>query len=197
MGGKKKKWEPRSEGETTMPVRNVKKKITLLGDTEVGKTSLIHRYVYDVFDERYLSTFGAKITKKSLLFLKEDYPSLPDDIKFIFLIWDIAGQKAFTDIHQAYYRGAEGSLLVCDVTRRETLDNTREWITELRGVTGEVPSILLINKCDLNDQYDFGEQEANSLASLVRTPFYYTSAKTGHNVEAAFRTLAEFILGVR
>lgn len=177
-----------------MTMRTVKKKITLLGDVQVGKTSLIHRYVYDVFDERYLSTFGAKITKKSLFFLKEEYPALPDDTRLILLIWDIAGQKAFKDIHQAYYRGAEGTLLVCDVTRRETLDNIKEWITELYEVAGKVPAILLINKCDLKDQYSFGEDEIKKSLSDIEIPYCVTSAKTGHNVEKTFKTIAELIL---
>jgi len=177
-----------------MTVRTVTKKITLLGDVQVGKTSLIHRYVYDVFDERYLSTFGAKITKKSLLFLKEEYPALPDNIWLTLMVWDIAGQKAFKSVHHAYYRGSEGALVVCDITRRETLDNIKEWMEELRAIVKIIPAVLLINKCDLKEQFSFGEKEIEEVASKLGVPYYVTSAKTGYNVEKAFKIIAELTL---
>lgn len=180
-----------------MPTRTLTKKISLLGDPAVGKTSLIQRFVYDAFDDRYLSTIGAKITKNTQAFTLDKYPKLSQDTNLTFLIWDIAGQKAFKSVHQAYYRGSEGALIVCDITRRETLDNMLEWISELYKVVGNVPALLLINKYDLKDQVSFGEQEINSVASQVRIPYYFTSAKTGHNVEAAFKTLGEFILDIR
>ena len=180
-----------------MPTRTLTKKISLLGDPAVGKTSLIQRFVYDAFDDRYLSTIGAKITKKTQTFMPDKYPNLSQDTNLTFLIWDIAGQKAFKSVHQAYYRGSEGALIVCDITRRETLDNMLDWISELYKVVGNVPALILINKYDLKDQVSFGEKEINSVASQVRIPYYFTSAKTGHNVEAAFQTLGEFILDIR
>ncbi|HID71806.1 MAG TPA: GTP-binding protein, partial [Thermoplasmata archaeon] len=136
-------------------------------------------------------------TKKTLTFTTEKYPNLPQDTNLTFLIWDIAGQKAFKSVHQAYYRGSEGAFIVCDITRRETLDNMLDWISELYKVVGNVPALILINKYDLREQFSFGEREINAVASQVRIPYYFTSAKTGHNVEAAFRTLAEFILDLR
>jgi len=181
-------------GEMTMTVRTLKKKITLLGDPQVGKTSLIHRYVYDVFNEKYLSTFGAKITKKDMLFAREEYPSLLYDTRLTLLTWDIAGQKAFENIHKTYYRGAEGALVVCDITRQETLDNIREWIGDLYSVVGRVPTILLINKCDLKDQYSFGKKRVREVLAGLEVPCFTTSAKTGHNVEKAFTTVARLIL---
>ena len=179
-----------------MDVKHLQKKIALLGDPQVGKTSLIQRFVYGIFDDKYLATFGAKITKKSLLFGQHRYPDIPNT-QLTMLIWDIAGQKAFKSVHQAYYRGAEGALLVCDITRKETLDNICEWVQELYDAVGNVPAILLINKCDLEDMYTFGEKEVEEVVSGFSLPFYITSAKTGHNVENAFQTLAEFILGIR
>jgi small GTP-binding protein len=180
-----------------MTTRTLTKKISLLGDPAVGKTSLIQRFVYDAFDDRYLSTIGAKITKKTQTLTVEQNPKLTQDTNLTFLIWDIAGQKAFKSVHQAYYRGSEAALIVCDITRRETLDNILEWISELYKVVGNVPTLILINKYDLKDQVSFGEREINAIAAQVRVPYYFTSAKSGHNVENAFKTLAEFVLGTR
>ena len=177
--------------------RTLTKKISLLGDPAVGKTSLIQRFVYDAFDDRYLSTIGAKITKKSQMFTADKYSNLGEDTNLTFLVWDIAGQKAFKSVHQAYYRGSEGALIVCDITRRETLDNILEWISELYKVVGNIPALIMINKYDLTDQISFGEQEINAVASQVRVPYYFSSAKTGHHVEAAFKTLGEFMLDIR
>jgi len=180
-----------------MSPRTITKKISLLGDPAVGKTCLIQRFVYDAFDDRYLSTIGAKITKKTQTFMPNHYPTLSQDTSLTLLIWDIAGQKAFQSVHHAYYRGSEGALIVCDITKRETLDNTLDWIAQLYKGAGNIPLLILVNKYDLKDQISFGEQVINSVASQVRVPYYFTSAKTGYNVEAAFKTLAEFILGIR
>jgi len=179
-----------------MNPQRLQKKISILGDPAVGKTSLIQRFVYGIFDDKYLSTFGAKITKKTMLFGQHEYPGI-QDTELTLLVWDIAGQKAFKSVHQAYYRGSEGALVVCDITRRETLDSIREWIEELRATVKVIPAVLLINKCDLKEQFSFGEKEINEVASKLGIPYYITSAKTGFNVEKAFQTIAESILGIR
>ena len=180
----------------TMDQQRLQKKISILGDPAVGKTSLIQRFVYGIFDDKYLSTFGAKITKKTMLFGQHEHPGI-QDTELTLLVWDIAGQKAFKSVHQAYYRGSEGALVVCDITRRETLDNIREWVEELRATVKIIPAVLLINKCDLKELFSFGEKEIEEVASKLGIPYYVTSAKTGHNVEKAFQTIAEFILGIR
>jgi len=184
-----------------MPVEKVKarlvqKKILLLGDPAVGKTSLIQRFVYDVFDEKYLATFGAKITKKSVIFLKDKYPSLPTHTKLSLQIWDIAGQKSFKSVHPSYYKGAESALVVCDATRKDSLYNIATWVEGLYDVVGKIPVVLLVNKYDLEDQFDFDDREALAVATQIRVPYYYTSAKTGHNVEAVFRSMAEELLSL-
>jgi len=129
--------------------------------------------------------------------VKNEYPSLPDHTKLSLQIWDIAGQKAFKGVHPSYYRGAEGALAVCDVTRKETLENTSNWLAGLYKVVGDVPVLLLVNKYDLRAQATFSEREVNAVAARYKTPYYLTSAKTGHNVEVAFRTLAEIIMGLK
>ncbi len=183
-----------SEGTET--IHNFQKKITLLGDPEVGKTSLIRRFVYDAFDDHYLATFGAKITKKKLAFPKLYYPSLPYETELTMMIWDIAGQKVYESIHHAYYRGTEGCFVVCDITRMSTLVNIRKWVSGLRLVAGDVPVLLLVNKFDLEDSIAFCEEEIEEICADLQTPFLFTSAKTGHNVEKAFEALGRAIQGL-
>ena len=182
-----------------MTARRLQKKIVLLGDPAVGKTSLIQNFVYGVFDDRYLATFGAKITKKSLIFPAVQYPDIEgiEDTELLLLVWDIAGQKAFKTVHQAYYRGAEAAIIVCDVTRPETLQHVPEWVNDLYEAVGKVPIILLVNKCDLTGQVRFGDKEIAEIISQFGIYYYFSSAKTGHNVEDAFKTLSEFIIGAR
>ena len=195
-------YEPKKEEPSPTPdapqARTLVKKISLLGDPAVGKTSLIHRFVYEAFDDKYLSTIGAKVTKKAQFYSTEDYEGLSQDTNLTFLIWDIAGQKAFKNIHQTYYVGSEGALVVCDLTRKETLDNLLDWISELFKVVRNVPVLVLANKDDLpEEEICFGEPEIRAVASQINAPHYFTSAKTGHNVENAFRKFGELVLGVR
>jgi len=192
-----KKKEPKPTPDAPQ-ARTLVKKISLLGDPAVGKTSLIHRFVYEAFDDKYLSTIGAKVTKKSLFYPTEDYEGLSQDTNLTFLVWDIAGQKAFKNVHQTYYVGSEGALVVCDLTRKETLDNLLDWISELFKVVRNVPVLVLANKDDLpEEEICFGEPEIRAVASQINAPFYFTSAKTGHNVETAFKKFGELVLGVR
>ena len=173
-------------------MRSITKKVTLLGDPAVGKTSLIHRYVYDMFDDKYLATIGAKITKKQIHCQCSE--GIREDTELCLMIWDIAGQKAFESVHKAYYRGSEAGLVVADITKRETLEHIPKWIMELYEVVGRVPVILLVNKFDLADQFAFGEMEIKQVLSNLAVNYLFTSAKTGHNVETSFKELSKLIL---
>ena len=175
---------------TYMKTIRITKKICLLGDPAVGKTSLIHRYVYDAFDDKYLSTIGAKITKKANLV---QIPEAGLDVELSLLIWDIAGQRMFANVHQAYYKGAEGALLVADVTRRETFESIVSWISELFNVSGSVPVLILANKYDLMKQGAITEQEIEDIVGELGATYLFTSAKTGINVESAFGRISEFL----
>jgi small GTP-binding protein len=123
-----------------MQKRQFVRKICLIGDGAVGKTSLVRRYVLDVFSDDYLSTFGAKVSKKVITL---------DDVELTLMIWDILGQKSGASMHSAYFSGANGALIVCDGTRPETLDSLNSWYQEFTRVAGKVPVIPLANKCDL------------------------------------------------
>ena len=113
-------------------VIKIAKKIVVIGDAAVGKTSLIKRYVKDEFDDRYLNTIGAKVMKKSVGVNKPDTGEIVD-LKMI--LWDIAGQESFDTVKKAYYRGASGAIVVCDNTRRETMEHMDQPGQQDRRVT--------------------------------------------------------------
>ena len=97
-----------------MAAKKVSKKIVVLGDPAVGKTSLIRRFVINAFDDKYLTTIGAKIVKKEIQLRSG---GAKPDIDVTLMIWDVAGQKTLGNVKQAYYRGSEGAMIVCDITR--------------------------------------------------------------------------------
>lgn len=163
-------------------------KICLVGDSAVGKTSLIKRYVFDEFDDRYIFTLGAKITKREMV-LK--YPELELEVDVKVLIFDIIGEIGFRRLlREAYFHGANGLMAVCDVTRGETLERLDDWVDIAQSVTGEVPLHVMANKYDLKDDIVVSENEVNSLSASYHSPYDFTSAKTGENVEKAFEVIS-------
>jgi small GTP-binding protein len=172
-----------------MEVKRMKVKVCLIGEAAVGKTSLIRRFVLDNFDDKYIQTLGTKVSKKELA---SPSPDGSGDLKIDMTIWDIMGQKGFRELlKEAYFYGARGILAVCDVTRRKTLDDLDDWIEGVYSVTGKIPIEFLGNKIDLKDQAQITEDEMVQAARAYDSPFHFTSAKTGVNVETAFQSLAE------
>lgn len=162
----------------------MKVKVCFIGDAGVGKTSLIKRYVLDVFDDRYIATIGTKVTKKIV--------DVDGQVKVMMLVWDIMGQKGFRELlREAYFFGAHGAIAVCDLTNKETLEELRYWIKALTDVAGDVPIVFAGNKVDLENDRVIKEEDLQELASKYKGKAYLTSAKTGQNVEAVFKTLAE------
>ncbi|MCK4718248.1 MAG: GTP-binding protein, partial [Thermoplasmata archaeon] len=167
----------------------LKKKLLLLGDGAVGKTSLVGRFVLDKFDDRYITTIGAKVTKKDIQFKVGGEPT-----KFCMMLWDILGQQGYSSIQKASFAGADGALLVCDVTRAQTVESLKTyWIPQLKEVVGDVPLVFLANKADLKDR-EVGPQEMFDLVGDYNANFFFTSAKTGMNVNLAFYKLAFYLL---
>jgi len=167
-------------------------KVCLLGDGAVGKTSLIRRFVDDIFNDDYLLTIGTKATKKKLI-IKKTNPKR--EYHLTLMIWDIMGQNSFRKIlHPIYLKGAKGAMLVCDLTRRETLDHLIDWIDSLNVEGRSIPSVFVANKSDLTDQHVFELAELEKVASANDSPFYTTSAKTGENVERAFSALGKNLI---
>ena len=179
----------------------LKKKVVLLGDSAVGKTSLIRRYVFDQFEDSYISTIGTKVTKKEL-----KIHQLNDTVNLKLMIWDLIGREGYYGIHARTFVGVHGVLLVADLTRSETLLSLeRYWLPMLFKVVQNVPLVFVCNKSDLEDEFEFDEKEfievAEKYCSLKGSsfpyglqPYYSTSAKTGFNVERAFKALGHLIV---
>ncbi len=172
-----------------MESERMKVKICLVGEGAVGKTCLIRRFIHDQFDDRYISTLGAKVSKKELVVGTDG-----DQVNVDMTIWDIMGEKGFRELlKEAYFHGAQGVLAVCDVTRTETLSDLDDWVAAVVKVTGNIPVEFLANKADLKDQQVIHPEDLEAAATPHGAPFLFTSAKTGENVEQAFADLAKMI----
>jgi len=172
--------------------KQYKVKVCLVGEKAVGKTSLIRRFVLNMFDDRYITTIGTKVSKKELSLYQ---PESDTQVRMDMTIWDIMGEKGFRELlKDAYFYGANGILAVADLTRRKTLDELDDWIDGVMRVCGRVPTLVAVNKSDLVNQAQFDEKQVEAFAKAFDSAYLYTSAKTGQNVEEAFRLLGEAVL---
>ena len=175
-------------------IQRIKTKVCLVGEAAVGKTSLIRRYVQDEFDDRYITTLGAKVSKKELMF---EPPGKDVRVQMDMTIWDIMGEKGFRDLlKEAFFHGAKGTIAVCDLTRYSTLKELDDWVQGVFNVVGPIPVVFAVNKIDLKDEVMilYGDKELSQAVRAFDAPYYYTSAKTGENVESVFRRLGTMVL---
>jgi len=160
------------------------RKICLLGSFAVGKTSLVRRFVDNSFGERYLTTVGVKIDTKEI--------ALSELRRLKLVIWDLAGASTLSTPARAYVQGSHGFLVVCDGTRKATLESALGLLDSARAIIGMKPAILLVNKQDLNESWEIDQdslEEARTKCSAV----YSSSAKTGANVERAFSAIGALL----
>ena len=167
------------------------KKVCLIGDPGVGKTSLIRRFVLDQFSDDYLSTIGAKVTKKEKLI---DIKEHDLRVHLNLMIWDVAGQKEYQQFHEMYLKGMEGVLAVCDLSRRNTFERLKDALRLVEKHAGDIPVVFMLNKVDLVDLSALDLRDINALASQRGIPVLPTSAKTGQNVEPSFSKLTMMII---
>ena len=171
--------------------KHLKSKVCLVGDKAVGKTSLIRRYVQNMFDEHYITTIGTRVSKKEVRVL---FPERDMRIDIDMTIWDIMGETGFRELlKDAYFYGANGVLAVADVTRRQTLDGLDVWIDGVEQIVGKVPILIAVNKTDLPSGAQFSERDVAQFARAYESEFLLTSAKTGANVEEAFQRLGALV----
>lgn len=162
------------------------KKVLLLGDGAVGKTSLVHRYVEGQFEDRYKATIGVDIFSKSV--------STPNgDVEL--QLWDLSGQTHFSAVRGKFYKKSAGALLVFDLTNRNSFDKLDNWIEEATtNNVGNMTMVVIGNKADLSDLIVVSDDEISSYAESKGWKWTKSSAKTGENVEDAFKTLASLIM---
>jgi small GTP-binding protein len=152
----------------------------MLGGFGVGKTSLVRRYVQSIFSDKYLTTVGVKIEKKTVNVGAE---------AVALILWDIAGEDDITTIRTSYLRGTAGYFLVVDVTRGETLEVAKSIQARVTSEIGSVPFLFVFNKMDLKEDWDIPEQLLEDLKD-AGCVVLRTSAKTGEGIEEAFQELA-------
>ena len=156
----------------------------MVGAVAVGKTSLVEKFVRGIFSDRFLTTVGVKIDKKTVQVRGEEVE---------LILWDLAGEDEFFQLRISYMRGASGYLLVADGTRRSTFDKALELNERILAQIGPLPFVMLLNKADLNDEWEVDESIMKGLADSGVTVIV-TSAKTGQSVEEAFSILADRVL---
>jgi small GTP-binding protein len=156
------------------------RKVCMLGDFGVGKTSLVARFVRNTFSDQYLTTVGVKVDSKEVTLASAELLKL--------VIWDIAGRSALDALNQSYLRGASGLMLIADGTREATLRAALDLLMQSRTLLPEAHAVLLVNKLDMVDRW---EVAPGTLAELRRSlPVFETSARFGDGVEQAFADLA-------
>ena len=152
-------------------------KIVVVGDSGVGKTCLLIRFVRDIFDEECQPTLGVEFLTKIVQ---------TEQHKIQLQLWDTAGQELFRSVTRGYYRGSAGALLVFDLTNRDSFENIERWLSDIRSVArADVVTLLIGNKADLADKRQVSTEEAEAFAQAHSMQYFETSAKTGANIKTA------------
>lgn len=164
-------------------------KLLLLGDSAVGKSSLLMRFCEHKFDTNFLLTIGVDFKTKIVE---------TGGVRLKVQVWDTAGQERFRTITPAYFRSAMGIVLTYDVTNAQTFANLRRWMHSVKEYTdANVPIILVGNKCDLTTKIEVPRQRGEDLAADFAVPFFEASAKQNVNVDEAFLCIADLVRDAR
>ena len=162
-------------------VSQKKYKVVLLGESGVGKSSLVLRLVKDEWIPNQHSTVGASFFR---------YTATVDDLTVNFDIWDTAGQERYKSLASMYYRGAAAALVVYDITSLDSFDRAKYWIRELMANSPETIITLVGNKCDLEEQRRVSREDAKKYADECGLLHFEASAKDGTRVQAVFQEAA-------
>ena len=161
-------------------------KIIIIGDSGVGKSNILGRYLHDEFKEDTKSTVGVEFGSKKMQI---------ENVTIKLQIWDTAGQERYRSITSAYYKGAKGALIVYDITRKCTFDNIDKWISDLK-LNGDknICIVILGNKSDLDDKREVSKGDGIKKSEMYKTAFLETSALNGDNIGKAFDEIIEQII---
>lgn len=164
-----------------------RKKVCIIGASAVGKTSLVSFYSGKAFDSQYHSTLGARISTAAV--------SVRERLREL-VIWDIKGETEFYHVPSSYFHGCEGCVLVADGTRPNTAGQALDMLSNLELITGEIPCVMLINKLDLHDRWEFDEVQLSFLREQI-ADVYTCSARGGITMQNAMETLARKMWGAK
>jgi len=160
-------------------------KIILIGDSSVGKTNIMSKYLKGQFMANSKATVGVEFGSKAFKF---------DNHNIKAQIWDTAGQEKYKAITGAYYKGCKGAFVVYDITRKETFENVEKWINDLKVSADPKLNIILIgNKCDLEEKREVLKEQGEEKAKAFECAFLETSALNGDNIEKGFEMMASEI----
>jgi small GTP-binding protein len=168
----------------TLPDGIFTSKLILTGDYKVGKTSLIRRFVENMFSEDYISTIGVEISKKSVI--------MGEDTTLHFVIWDIGGQMSqMAPYRKRFYEGASAAFIVVDRSRSNNEISIKKWYDDIKkSIPAGIPIVIIANKSDLKEDIITTEDEIKDIAKRYNFHYILTSAKTGENVNEAFLYIA-------
>ena len=165
--------------------------LLIIGDSTVGKTSILSRFANGIFNSNYLATVGLdSFTKDEII----------DDKTVRIKIWDTAGQERYKSLTKGFFRNAEGVMLVYDVTNSETYENLKFWLQSIKNNTspdmGEIPIILIGNKIDCENR-EVKVEEAENFWKEQGYPYFETSAKTGENIDNTIKYLVKKVINIK
>lgn len=166
----------------------LQRKVCLIGDFAVGKSSLFNRFVYNRFSEAYQSTIGVRVQRKVVTVQGRDVA---------LVLWDTEGGQDSSTVRESYLAGAAGAVIVCDLTRNNTILHCEEYANILRQRNADVHLTMAGNKLDLVSPEHTHVAVARRVAQLIQVPLTLSSAGSGEGVEALFQSLGEGLAGVR
>jgi Ras-related protein Rab-1A len=161
-------------------------KVLLLGNSDVGKSSIILRYVDQTWSDIFVPTIGVDFKVKTLVIDKKNVKMQ---------IWDTAGQERFRTVVSSYFKGSHGIFIIYDITNRESFKNLENWLGEIeKNASDKVLKILIGNKCDLEQEREIQFEEGQAFANRNGMQFIETSAKNNTNINEAFEALAKLMI---
>ena len=159
-------------------------KILILGDSGVGKTSILIKYINNKFDESHIATIGVDYMDKTIKY---------KNINVKLQIWDTSGQEKFRSIARNFYRNSDAIFIVFDLNNKDTYNSIKQWINDVEEYCPNIKKILLGNKSDL--EKNVSEEIIKNFAKENNLQYFETSAKNGTNIKEAFKAMVDLLLG--